>query len=287
MVVEEMPVVESSGVARVPGHAGVYLTHGDRGDPAVLYAFDETGAYLGEQVVRGAENEDWEDLANGPCPASVDAEACLWIADVGDNDGERAEVRLYVVPATLDAGVDAVACPLSFPDGPEDAEALLVHPDGTVRLVTKDDGGEADVYRVRPRCDGATEVLEHEAEIELDGAVTGGAVSAAGDRVVLRTYTGAWTWEGCRLDWSAPPERVDLGSEAQGEAVAFTEDGGLVTTSEGAPLRFRVLPCAEPVEATCPACGCRTGGGLATWPAWLLAAWSGCRRRRACSSPSG
>lgn len=262
VVVEDIPAFESSGVAASPEEPGTYYTHGDNGDEATLYVFQSDGVYVGEQAVRGATNEDWEDLANGPCPDGDGA--CLWIADIGDNDDTRPTVTLYVVPASFDAAVDATACVFTYPEQPSNAEALLVFPDGAVRIVTKHTDGAAKVFlAASPRCDGSVETLVEEAEIQLDAAVTGGAVSPDGTTVVLRTYAGAWMWQGCTLDWTQSPIAVDLGSEAQGEAISFTADGGLVTTSEGDPFRVRTLPCAATGEVPCTGCGC--GGSSAGW----------------------
>ncbi len=274
VVVEGIPAFESSGVAARRDEDGVYYTHGDNGDEPKLYVFRDDGSYVGEQTVRGATMDDWEDLANGPCLDG--AGDCLWIADIGDNDDTRATVRVYVVPASDAAAVDATVCEFAYPDEPSNAEALLVFPNGAVRIVTKHSDGEADVYLVAaPRCDGTVEVMVGEAELVLDAAVTGGAVSPDGQTVILRTYGGAWMWQGCTLDWSAPPVAVDLGSEAQGEAITFANDGGLFTTSEGQPLRSRVVPCAERGEVPCPSCGCGGGGA-----AWLLVPLLGFLRGR-------
>ena len=275
VVVEDMPVVESSGVAASRAEDGMFYTLGDNGDEAKLHLFRTDGSYVGEQVVRGAVNEDWEDLANGPCLDGVGD--CLWIADSGDNDDAREVVQVYVVPATLDAAVDATVCAFAYPDEPSNAEALLVFPDGSMSLVTKHTDGTAGIYgTAHPRCDGSVEILTQQAEVVLDAAVTGGAVSEDGQSVILRTYRGAWLWQGCALDWTGAPAAVDLGSESQGEAVTFTNTGALLTTSEGVPFRARTIPCAEMGVVPCEGCGC----GSEKAGVWLvLPVLYGLRRR--------
>lgn len=267
VVIDDLPELESSGVAAARGVDGRFFTHGDHGSEAVLEVFDLDGTWVGPQRIDGATNEDWEDISNGPCPSAIDAEHCLWIGDIGDNDGSRESVVVYAVPESQDASVSAIPCTFQYPDGDRpDAEALLVSPDGTVRIVTKEGGGEAHVYRsASPRCDGETETLIEEASVTIDSAVTGGAMAPDGGSLVLRTYTDAWLWTGCTINWSEAPTRVDLGSEPQGEAIAFTNDGGLVTTSEGTPFRARSVPCASFETATCPTCGC----AARSEPGWL------------------
>ena len=69
--------------------------------------------------------------------------------------------------------------------------------------------------------------------------VTGGAVSADGRVVALRTYTDAWLFPvpdgGGVADAlrGTAPVQVPLPGEPQGEAVAFAADGALLSGSEG------------------------------------------------------
>src|SRR2546425_2345850 len=72
-------LIESSGVAVSHAHPGVLWSHNDSGDGPYLYATDLTGADRGRVLVSGAENEDWEDMALGPCPRRPGgARVCTW-----------------------------------------------------------------------------------------------------------------------------------------------------------------------------------------------------------------
>ncbi len=273
--------VESSGIVESPIEAGLFYSLDDAGNDAVLHLFTLEGSVEGNQTIEGAENVDWEDLGSGPCVGGVEGEACLYIADIGDNNKERDSVTLYLVPASRGLSATATACTMRYEDGqPQDAEALLVSPDGTVRIVTKEAGGDAKIYRLdAPPCEGKGLLVE-EAELNLSGdseedrKVTAGAMSADGTMVVLRSYSQAWLWRGCTLDWGAEPEMLDLGSQPLGEAIAFAADGALVTSSEGNPFRVWELPCLETADLTCPSCGCGEGSS------WLLLGVLGVWRRR-------
>ncbi len=275
-------VAESSGLAH--GSTGVLYTLEDGGNDALLHVFDMTDGWRGTQLVRGATNTDWEDLAAGPCPATVDAAECLWIADTGDNDGARDELVLWVLPATTSGAEDAVRCSLRLPDARRDVEALLIAPDGAVRLVSKE-SDEAHVYLLAsPTCDGTTEALAEEVRIAVDAPITGGVASPDGDYVLLRNAYAAWRWPACggTPDWSAPPAPVDLASQQQGEAIALDAAHTLYTTSEGAPFAAVAAACTEegPLDA-CAACGCGTQAPRAVPPALLaLAALALVRRTR-------
>lgn len=277
VVVEDIPALESSGIVAARAQEGVFYTHDDEDGAATLYVFELDGVYVGEQLIRGATNVDWEDIAGGPCPAGIHADACNWIGDIGDNDEVRDDIVVYVVAQTESSAEDPLACVFTYPEGKRyNAETLLVDPDGGIRIVTKESDKEAKVFRSEsPACDGQAEVLELEAELELGSPITGGAMSEDGSMVVLRSASAAWMWNSCTLDWGDTPEDVDLGSQPQGEAITFADDGSLVTTSEGAPFRVWVTPCAARGEAPCKACGCGEGGA-----ALLLVPLALLRRRR-------
>ena len=93
-------------------------------------------------------------------------------------------------PQTLD-GVATLN--LTYPDGPHDAEALLVDPNtGDLFVVTKDlVGGVAQVFRAPANlASGSTTALTQVATVSLGAGqgVTGADVTPAGDVVALRTY---------------------------------------------------------------------------------------------------
>jgi len=215
--------------------------------------------------VTGANARDWEDIAAGPGP--VPDRSYLYIGDIGDNLEDQQQVTVYRVaepavpppqgptsrsaPAVTDP---AEALPLRFPDGPHNAEALLVHPQtGDVYVVTK--GPAPAVYVARaPLQTGANNRLTRLAVLPLGDSdsrsplVTGGDISPDGRRVALCTYEDGYEWEarpGEPFDtaWQQRPGRFPLGFRAVGEGIAYRLDGkALLTTSEdplglGAPLQ--------------------------------------------------
>src|SRR6185312_841476 len=72
-------------------------------------------------------NVDYEDIAVGPCAAGH----CVFVADIGDNDALRPSCVLYRLPEPAKLGsaeLTPEALPFVYPDGPHNAETLLVHP---------------------------------------------------------------------------------------------------------------------------------------------------------------
>ncbi len=285
MVLEGGPT-EGSGVAASRAEPGVYYTHDDNLDP-VLTRFDETGTVLGTHEVVGAAVVDWEDLAAAECPDGGD---CLVIADIGDNDAQRLYVDLYVVREPA-AGEDAVVdwhWRASWPDGPQDAETLLVHPlTGEVTLVAKDLDGTARIGRL-PSTDVSSiqvltvvDTLTLAAADEGDRLITGGSWDPDGEQLVLRARERVLAWQTDPCDPDAHWQDVPMGWETpampRAEGVDFTPAGGLVFVGEGdpTPVAFAACPdwaagsgaCRDDEDPDPEGCGCSGGD---TGAAWLL-----------------
>lgn len=280
IAVSGMPSRESSGLTNGRADPDVYYTLDDGGNDPVLYLFRLDGLYLKTQTLHAATNTDWEDLAAGPCPAAVDAEDCLYVADIGDNDEQRAFVTVWVVPETTENEITAIACDLVYPEGKaHDAESLAVGPDGSVRVFTKEGNGATNVYHLSGlACFGDPQEMTEEAELALDAPATGAAMSADGTALVVRANDRAWLWTGCDVDLTEDPVELDLPGEPFGEAITFSADGLLVTTAEEAEFKVHVWPCDTQEALDCEPCGCGGGEGSVLVPGvLLLGAW---RRRR-------
>ncbi|WP_448627474.1 hypothetical protein [Geodermatophilus sp. URMC 64] len=194
---------------------------------------------------------DPEDLAVG-------ADGTVWLADIGDNRADRPTVALLALRPDGSTGVFR----MTYPDGPHDAESLLLAPDGTPYLVTKEILGASGVYRpTAALADGGTVALERVASVNFtltgtDGGpvgragqlmATGGAVSRDGTLLALRTYTDAYVWPLSGSDVAgalgAAPVRIALPSAPQGEAISFSaDDRQLVVAGEGLPGDVTLVP---------------------------------------------
>lgn len=226
---------------------------------------------------------DVEDLARA-------SDGTFWLADTGDNQRSRATVALIA----FSGHGQAVVHRLRYPDGPHDAEAVLLGRDGRPLIVTKEPVAPAGVYRpARAFTGGAPVPLERVGEVSLPSSttrggpiggigartVTGGATSADGTVAALRTYTDAWLFPAPDGDLVAAlgrePVRVPLPGEPQGEAVAFDGAGALLTGTEardGAPAGLRVVPGAVTLARTDPDARPTTEGqpaGPSEEPNWL------------------
>jgi hypothetical protein len=239
---------EASGVAVSRTQPGVLWTHNDSGNDPALFAFDTLGRSLGMFRVVGAINVDWEAIRAAPCAGG----SCLFIADIGDNTSRRGDVVVYrlpeprIRPDSLGpmATARATALRIRYPDGPHDAEAMIITPIGDLLLITKGDGG-ARVYRVslaawdspataQARLVGTLPIPVDPSSSRL---VTDAALAPDGVRVVVRTYRDLFFFQlaADRLLPAEPARACNvLGLEMQGEGVDWLDSHTLVLTSEKA-----------------------------------------------------
>jgi hypothetical protein len=265
---------EASGIARGIASPGVVYVQNDSGDSARFFALDaRTGATLATYTVPDATNVDWEDIAVARDRRGVPS---VWLADIGDNDGNRSEIRVYRVDEPhVRAGTSAVTGTpdvwrLRYPSGPTDAESLAVAPGGAGYIVTKVLLGGSTVYALPARSSAGVQTLREvgRVQFQLTGTpggpnrigqltATGAAFSADGTVLAVRTYTDAYVWRVRAGDVAAAlrtaPARVALPAQPQGEGIAV--DGNrLLIDSEGVDsVVYAVpLPALPPAASTRP-----------------------------------
>ena len=228
-------VPEASGIALADG---VLWTHNDS-DAPVLYRIDRSGRPA-PVTVAGADVRDWEDLAAGPCPGFAEAASegnCLFIADIGDNQESRERITIYQLPVPASASTStkpATAIHVRYPDGPHDAEALVVTRKAGVFFVTKD--APPRVYTFAASQDpGETGTLRLHRTLNGVSRITGAAVSPDERWVALRSNRLLFLYTLDAFVNGGEPAWIDLRlfEEPQGEGVTFGSDADLYLVSEG------------------------------------------------------
>jgi hypothetical protein len=237
---------ETSGLAVSRQNPNVLWLHNDGGNKRV-FAVTSDGA-LAASVRLRAKIDDVEDIAIGAGPEiGVDF---IYLGDIGDNNGNRHEIRVVrlVEPDLSQAGNEEFDAKrveefrLRYPDGPHDAEALMVDPaTGDVLIVTKD--RRSRLYRVAADALKVNGVATLELVALLNvGDISGGDISRAGDMILLRTEQRGWLWprqpgEDLADALGRAPRRVTTrgnGQAKNGESIGFSPDGrGYFTVSEG------------------------------------------------------
>jgi hypothetical protein len=265
---EDAELNEASALVVSGLDPAVIWTHNDSGDTARLFALDRQGGALGTWSLK-VEPGDWEDLAWGLDPDS--GAPLLFAGDIGNNDGSRESLTVYVVD---EPSVDLEAAPAAHAVASwrtltlRTSEALnfdsmFVDPQsGDLFLLSDASDGRAVLMRkAAPHLDGDDVLLQPVLELWFGGEAlpgdvlaTGADVTPQGERIVVRTRTEAWMWlrDGSQTVDEAlagAPCAVPLPAETLGEAIAFdTRDGGLLTTSEGVGEPLWWVPFSEPAD---------------------------------------
>jgi hypothetical protein len=257
--IRDARISESSGLA---ASADRLWTINDGGRRLQVFELDRT-CRVRRVVSAGIDPYDVEDLARA-------ADGTLWLADTGDNALNRSTVAVE----RIRPDGSATLFRLTYPDGPHDAEALLLLPSGQLFVATKEPLTSNVYTPVGPLSASRPTALRRVASIGLlptgtaggpvgaagQVVVTGGAVAPDGRSVALRTYTDAYVWAVPDGDVvaalkSGDRQRIALPPTAQGEGITFAPDGrSLLTSTEGLPGAVQEIPLgsAAPVTTSAP-----------------------------------
>lgn len=203
-------VNEASGLADSRNMNGYLWTHQDSGYPSELFLVSKDGKNIRKYAVPGTDFLDWEDIASGPGPQK-DINY-LYIGDIGANAHPNRptctinRVREISNPdETFQPGsVEKIV--YRYPDGPKDAETLLLDPVSLDLYVVSKEASRVNLYRLPyPQPVGS------EMTAELTGAIPGikisalpsslitsptsGDISFDGKEIIIKTYTTVYYWK--------------------------------------------------------------------------------------------
>ncbi len=235
--IKDARITESSGLAADP-RGNLYWTVNDSGDRGVAYGIGLDGTVQGTLNFR-AQPEDVEAVA-----VSGDQ---LYVADIGDNKGERSFVRVYSFsnPRANGLTVTYYAYDFSYPDGPHDAETILVDESGRLFIVTK--GQNAAIYEA-----AANPKRRSVNELEKVGSapsnVTDGTFLPGGERIALLTYSSVQVIDAnnYQLVLSEP-----IPEQPQAESLTLSLDqSSLLVGSEGKRSKVYSMPVPSDASPT-------------------------------------
>lgn len=236
-------LVELSGLGATANGYVAINDSSDQLDRKRIFFLDKSCRVTQAKRYSGGGPRDTEDLAIG-------ADGTIWIADTGDTQGNpsRETIALWKLAPGAES---ATLFRLTYPDKPHDAEALLLGPNDSPIIVTKD-GTVSGLYTpTGPLAAGQTTPTRKVGEFKpvrtgtstslgIVGQVlvTGGATAPNRKKVVLRTYSDAYEWDVADGDvvkaiTTSKPRITPLPDEPWGESIAYTPDGNhYLTVSE-------------------------------------------------------
>lgn len=257
-IVNIASLAEASGVAASRNNANVLWTENDSGNPAVVHAIDTFGRLLGKYDLPG--NTDNEDVAIGPGP--ITNVSYLYVADIGDNSSKRANIKIYQIPepavyarqytnpvTATPKGARTIT--LTYPDGPRDAEALLIDSvTGDLFIFSKE--SPTRIYTASKSQLDTNDSFGLTFAQTLNFALPNGAdITPSGNEIVVRQEEFARLWlrapgQTVLSALSGTPIAIPVAGttngEVNGEAIGFDFVGrGYFTLSDSSvtqPLRY-------------------------------------------------
>jgi hypothetical protein len=239
----DLQVKETSGLAR---YNGQLITHNDKGGDNFLYVFKPNDGKISSRIeIANARNSDWEDLAS--------ENGVVYIADTGNNKGERLQFTIYAVQ-NIDSKSNTVqAQKINFvyenqTSGQStkkhdfDCEAIIAF-QNILYLFTKNRTNDSTyIYRL-PAKEGEQTAVKAGA-FHSQGRITGADISPDGKSLALLGYNKksdcfVWLMDDFNVDQisNLRGRKIVLGaytSVGQTEGITFSSSGKeLFISSEG------------------------------------------------------
>ncbi|MFV1885368.1 MAG: hypothetical protein ACMZ7B_12840 [Balneola sp.] len=205
--IDEPAREEVSGIVKSRKYEDTYWVHGDSGTKDHIFAINSDGEiksknknYNGAEI-KGAKNEDWEDIALGE-------EGTLILADFGNNCHCRNDLKILIIeePDPDDDKTEVVAeYQIKYPEREgilslflEDnynAEAVFMK-DGKIFIITKNEsGGEAKLFRLDNPSETEVNILTEVTSFKFKGQVTAADISSDESKLAVLTYRSVWLFD--------------------------------------------------------------------------------------------
>jgi hypothetical protein len=239
-------LVEISGVAASRGNPGILYIHNDSGNPNQIYLTNGNGDNEGTLTLTSAGNRDWEDIAVGPGP--IPGKSYVYVGDIGDNHSKYPSVLIYRFPEPdlngktlpVSRNIDSLdVIELRYPDGPRNAETLMVDPFTKDIYIASKENNISKVYVARyPQSTKSATVMTPVVQLYMNKA-TSGDISPDGSEILLRSNELIWYWKlpvGTSISaglLTTPQIAPYANNEPQGEGICFSADNsGYYTDTE-------------------------------------------------------
>ncbi len=256
---------ESSGISSsLQFSERLYHTNDSWNNGAVFFVSDLQGKNVKEIFLEAdpklERTVDIEDMDVGPCSQG----SCIFLADIGDNHSKRSEIHLLILPEleAWEMPVSPRVLTLHYPDGPHDAEAFAVHPNGDLYILSKEvfplKTPPAKLYRLKKELwseEAEFYTLEFVSSIDLRALsgssvdvfshiATGMDISADAQRLLILSYGEVFELQldlsslepNSELPLDLPYKKIEVLTLLQQESISYTAQGyGFIYTAEANP----------------------------------------------------
>ncbi|KZY63801.1 MULTISPECIES: hypothetical protein [unclassified Oleiphilus] len=231
--VRSSKLAELSGLVASHKNEGLYWAHNDSGNDPSIYLLDpSTGEVKLEVELKNTKNKDFEDIAI----QQIQGKTYILIADIGDNRAVRSELFIYrILEPKFETDSIMQLAPermtLSYQEGPRDAETLMADGKNVYLLSKREDNNL--LYRFEFKGNSSL-TAESIGKIAIKNITAG---DIRNGEIALRTYPQIYFWPVSDLSveerlLTIPPQLLDTSPEPQAEAIAFTQEGDLISISE-------------------------------------------------------
>lgn len=240
---------EASGLAASRRFEGRLYHINDSGHGPYFYTTDGRGENTLRVRIDGLAAVDPEDLSLGPCAGG---ESCLFVGDIGDNQARREHIEIAVLFEEERFASSVAPYRLvraRYPDGPRDAEALAVHPNGDVYILSK----EGDLFRLESAPARLYRLPRESWEERSDELHTLAFVAELDLPKLNRWHTSLLGWRATAMDMTDSGDRFLVLTYENALEFAVDLATGLPPTGELAPgrdfrrIELRVLPQQEAI----------------------------------------
>jgi len=184
-------IEETSGLIYIDSRV---ITHNDSGGEASLYEINLTNGNVSRTVaIKDASNIDWEDIC--------DDENYIYIADIGNNSGNRTNLKIYKVLKSAYLSTNEVTAEVinfsyadqtDFTSAPQatdfDAEAIISFGNDLYIFTKNWLNKQTNIYKVSKT--PGTYQAEKVDNFDAQGLVTGGSYNPSSGKIVLTGYSG-------------------------------------------------------------------------------------------------
>lgn len=242
-VVKSDKVDEASGLASSSTLTGCYWTLNDSGNKPEVYLLNSEGELVSTIHLKGMFNRDWEDIAEGVGPDPK--KQYVYVGDIGNNVKLGVDVMVYRFPVpshipSKKAEVKPDYLYLRYPDGPRDAESLMVDPISRHLYVISKREKQVGLYKIANLDFKSGETAKMDKVLTLPYTwITSGDISKDGQHIIIKNDKRIFYWhrqhgESVEDAMSRPATELPYVPEKQGEGVTFKVDNsGYLTISEG------------------------------------------------------
>lgn len=236
-------IAEASGLAASNVLKDCFWTHNDSGNKPDVYLVGVNGELLSTIRLKGVFNRDWEDIAEGVGPDPK--KQYVYVGDIGNNVKLGVDVMVLRFPVpekvpTKKAEIKPDYLYLRYPDGPRDAESLMIDPISRHMYVISKREKQVSVYKIAQLDFKSGETAKMEKVLTLPYTwITAGDISRDGHHIIIKNDKKIWYWhrqngESVEAAMAKPATQLPYVPEKQGEGLAFKPDNsGYFTISEG------------------------------------------------------